>query len=103
MPVTGMGSGVISMSVGVDACAVKDDGNVWCWGYGTEDQLGNGQTNDALVPVQLTTLSGGVTSVASGNWSSCVVQRGQVLCWGGDDGNGELGTVRQDRARRPCP
>jgi alpha-tubulin suppressor-like RCC1 family protein len=34
-------------------CALDRDGAVWCWGFGTDGQLGNGSFTDSRVPVQV--------------------------------------------------
>jgi alpha-tubulin suppressor-like RCC1 family protein len=37
-----------------DTCAVKTSGTLWCWGYNSNGQLGDGTTTDSYVPVQVT-------------------------------------------------
>ncbi|MAQ71925.1 MAG: hypothetical protein CL565_06995 [Alphaproteobacteria bacterium] len=35
------------------SCAIKTDGTAWCWGYGLNGQLGDGDTENRLSPVQV--------------------------------------------------
>ncbi|MGO8999654.1 MAG: RCC1 repeat-containing protein [Polyangiaceae bacterium] len=90
--VTGLTSGVTSLSVGISsACAVTAGGSVVCWGDNATGNLGNGSTTNSLVPVQVTGLTSGATSVSVGEYSSCAVTAGGgVMCWG-YNADGELG------------
>ncbi|HJL16936.1 MAG TPA: hypothetical protein RMH99_14825 [Sandaracinaceae bacterium LLY-WYZ-13_1] len=43
---------VVQMAAGANfACAVDDEGRVWCWGDNARGQLGDGTEEDRLVPV----------------------------------------------------
>jgi alpha-tubulin suppressor-like RCC1 family protein len=47
-------SGVTSVAAGIThTCALRADGSIWCWGSNTFGQLGNGTTEDGLVPVEV--------------------------------------------------
>lgn len=74
-------------------CALDDAGRVWCWGYNTLGQLGNGGTTDSNVPVAVTG-SRTYTSVSAGPTHTCSVDTaGALHCWGegtyGKLGNGD--------------
>jgi alpha-tubulin suppressor-like RCC1 family protein len=91
--VTGLTSGVTSVSVGIlETCALTAGGGVVCWGNNSDGQLGNGSAvSFSNVPVQVTGLTSGVTSVAVGGDFACaVIAGGAVVCWGGNE-FGELG------------
>jgi alpha-tubulin suppressor-like RCC1 family protein len=83
--VTGLTSGVTALSSGNGAsCVVTAGGGVSCWGYNVYGELGNNSTINSVVPVQVTTLTSGVTAVSMGNGFACAVTAGGgVSCWGG--------------------
>ena len=62
-------------------CALRDDGEVWCWGLNDHGQLGNmGTTNEAL-PVQVMGLTG-MKVMDAGNGFACAADATHVMCWG---------------------
>lgn len=73
------------------ACALRADRTVVCWGYsGYYGALGDGTTNDSLVPVAVVGL-GPVTAITAGEGHSCALGAdGSVWCWGWGD-HGALG------------
>ncbi|MGE0550750.1 MAG: Ig-like domain-containing protein [Kofleriaceae bacterium] len=65
------------------ACAVRADGNVWCWGQGTEGQLGNNLFNNSPNAVEVQGISTYAIQVASGSNHACaLLVGGTVMCWG---------------------
>jgi alpha-tubulin suppressor-like RCC1 family protein len=91
--VTGLGSGVTAVSVGVaSACALLQGGTVECWGNNSFSQLGNGTGNPSLVPAPVVGITDGATAIATGWVSTCAVVSGAVLCWG-DNEYDELGNA----------
>ncbi len=86
---------VTSVAVGGgDACALRFDGTVRCWGAGHKGQLGNG-TGDgggpySAVPVTVTGITN-ATAIAVGSYYACaLLADGTVACWG-DNEDGTLG------------
>jgi alpha-tubulin suppressor-like RCC1 family protein len=90
--VSGLSSGVASVSVGGDfACALTTVGGVECWGENDIGQLGDGNFDPSGVPADVTGLSSGVRSLELGGSSACAITKsGAAKCWG-DNGMGELG------------
>jgi serine/threonine-protein kinase len=94
--VTGMASGVTALDAGggptdLDATCAVAGGVASCWGKGNDGRLGNGSTNDALVPAPVQGLPSDIVEVALGFNHSCARSAdGTVRCWGRNDA-GQLG------------
>jgi len=74
-------------------CAVKVSGTVYCWGYGSSGQLGNGTVNVVTqdTPAQVPGISDAL-QLAAGFGHFCALRaNGQVLCWG-ENGVGQTGS-----------
>jgi alpha-tubulin suppressor-like RCC1 family protein len=89
---------------GQHTCALISDGRVTCWGAGSDGQLGTGNNNDSLIPVEV---SGGalanktVTQIAAGGQHACaLISDGTVTCWG-YGGYGQLGTGNNNSSNVP--
>jgi alpha-tubulin suppressor-like RCC1 family protein len=74
---------------GDSVCATTAAGDITCWGQGTSGQLGNMGASSSPSPVQVSGLTTGVTSPASGYDDACAVVACGVQCWG----NGTLGEL----------
>jgi len=81
------------VTTGVDhTAAIKTDGTLWTWGYGTNGRLGNNDTTNVLTPV--TTFAGGTNwkQVECGNsYTAAIKTDGTLWTWGLGT-NGRLGT-----------
>jgi alpha-tubulin suppressor-like RCC1 family protein len=102
----GPGRTAMAISAGSrDTCAILDNGNVSCWGYGGNGRLGYGNTSqvgDGVTPVEfgppdLSVAAAGsvdlgaghraVAISAGGDHTCAIVNDGSVRCWGfGFDG-----------------
>lgn len=76
------------------SCALKSDGEVWCWGDNAQGFLGNGSTTDSAAAVKVN-LPEPVDVITGGVAYTCAVGRmGAMWCWGtGDNGGLGNGTV----------
>lgn len=98
---------MISMSY-YTSCVLTSDGFVYCWGYGRDGQLGNGQFNTSYIPVAVYT--GGllnnkiVKSISVGSFHVCATTTDDMsYCWG-DGGQGQLGNgLSADRSVATLP
>ena len=103
----GPGSGVVSIALNSDhACALKNDGAVFCWGRNDFGILGTGSPGvDITAPAQVIALGAGsgVVAIAAGFSHTCAVKADQsVYCWG-DNRQGQLGDGTQTLRSTPTP
>jgi len=95
-------SKVIAVSAGFSySLALDDQGRLWAWGYNYYGQLGNGNYQDQLKPVQtdLSLLDGNDLQIIwAGQFNTFVLDdQSQLWAWG-NNGSGQLGdgtTVRR--------
>ena len=81
------GKTIVDVKVGdYTACALDDAGAVYCWGYGSDGEIGNGATSDQYLPtaVDMSGMGGAVfASLSVGSYSVCgVTTIGTIWCWG---------------------
>lgn len=106
-------SDAVGVSAGTDhSCALRESGEVACWGRGGDGQLGDGSLTDSDVPVPVYGMSDAV-AVAVYQRSSCALHRsGDISCWGlgaeGDLGSGCIcksttGPITLETVRAPTP
>jgi alpha-tubulin suppressor-like RCC1 family protein len=76
-------SGVVSVATGgAHACALRNDGGVWCWGFNNAGQTGQSGGQDQLVPAKVNGLPM-VTSIYATRFASCAITTAAELwCWG---------------------
>lgn len=86
--VTGLTSGVVSVSVGRDhACALTNYGAVKCWGYAYYGRIGDGMVGDndnyRLTPSQVTGMGSNAVAMTTGLDSTCAItNQNAMYCWG---------------------
>lgn len=90
--VSGLTSGVTAMSSNWGHTCAIVYGGMKCWGHNHYGQIGNGDTTNQTIPtpVQVSGLTSGVTSIATGAYHTCAVVAGIAKCWG-DNEYGQLG------------
>jgi alpha-tubulin suppressor-like RCC1 family protein len=72
------------------SCGLTNIGSVKCWGANQSGQLGTGLTTRSLIPVTVTGLTSGASSLSFNYLNGCVVNNNGVLCWG-NNVNGTIG------------
>ena len=76
---------------GEHACAVRDPGDVLCWGRNGNDQLGHGMTGDRSSPTAVMLARDAGWRLGIGEYHSCAVNGSRELwCWG-SNGSGQAG------------
>ena len=75
----------------IHTAAIKTDGTLWTWGFGTYGQLGNAATTDISTPV--TTFSGGTNwkQVSCGDSHTAAIKTDGTLWTWGSTSSGKLG------------
>ena len=80
-------------------CAVGDSGSVWCSGWGSSGQLGDGTTSAHYQLSRVLNVSGATRVAAGWDHSCAIVALGVVKCWGAN-ATGQLGDGTVNAARR---
>lgn len=78
---------VVDLALGLShSCALRSDGQVFCWGYGSSGQLGYGELpTGTVVPIPGEPVSGldDVVQITAGQNHVCALRAmGDVECWG---------------------
>ncbi|MBU1239348.1 hypothetical protein KKF84_00195, partial [Myxococcota bacterium] len=101
----GMGVDFMRVSAGSShTCAVDTTGNAWCWGKGTDGQIGDGHYLTVLNPTAVE-MPGGelLTTISAGDSHSCGIDTsGLPWCWGGLAFHALLGNLTGTN-RSPLP
>ena len=90
--VAGLAGGVSAVSAGSrHTCALMQAGGARCWGFNFYGQLGDGTSTTRLAPVNVSVLSGALSSIGVGQSNTCArLLTGGVRCWGANS-YGQLG------------
>jgi len=71
-------------------CALTTTGDVYCWGYDSAGQLGDGGGISSPTPLRVDGLGGPASAIAVGTNRSCAIVGGALYCWG-QNWQGQLG------------
>jgi alpha-tubulin suppressor-like RCC1 family protein len=92
--VAGLASGVVDLALGGvgHSCALMADGQVKCWGWNGNGQLGIGRIDaGSSTPLTVVGLGAPVTKITAGEYHTCALTAaGQMACWG-NNVSGQLG------------
>jgi len=93
---------VISLVSGTNhTCVLTTANEVFCWGFNSSGQLGNGSTWNSNVPVPVGGLEGTITSISAGAEFTCAQNAaGEVFCWG-NNASGQLNDGTLDNSSIP--
>jgi len=103
--VSGMSSGVSQIALGYShSCAlISSSGSMYCWGWNTNGQLGDGTNVNRFAPVMVSGMSSSVTAITAGYVHTCAIKSGGVLfCWGGN-ANYQVGEGTSSTTDRRTP
>ncbi|MBN1148113.1 MAG: hypothetical protein JXA78_12715 [Anaerolineales bacterium] len=98
--VRGLAGRATAISTGwYHTCALIEDGEVQCWGWNAQGQLGDGTTMDSNTPVGVQGLDGRAVLLAAGAEHTCaLLESGVVRCWG-ENKFGQLGNASNRNSR----
>ncbi len=78
------------------ACALDQDGRVWCWGANRHGQAGGGASQFATTPERVDGADG-LTDLVAGDGYTCGLRDGRAWCWGDLDFQIEVTPTEQGR------
>ena len=88
------------MSAGWTHTCGIESGNLYCWGWGREGQLGTGNTEDQFTPTRVGNYSNW-TAISTGRGDhTCGIESGNLYCWGRGL-EGQLGTGDNENQTSP--
>ncbi|GFO65029.1 carboxypeptidase regulatory-like domain-containing protein [Geomonas paludis] len=95
-------TGVTRIAAGDDhSAAITSDGTVWTWGENGYGQIGNGTTDNSVLPVRISALGEDVAVIATGMYFTVAVKKdGTVWGWGWNE-LGQLGTGDTENTTTP--
>ncbi len=94
---------IVQIAAGIGhTCVLRRTGQVLCWGFNQDGQLGDGTTNSRVGPLPVADLDDAVEIAAAGNFSCARRRNGTVWCWGSNE-HSQLGIGYWIERRRLRP
>lgn len=90
---------VTDVTAGGDFTCAVASGKAYCWGLGTNGQLGNGSQSSSTTPRAVSSLTR-VTGISAGTAHACAVASGKAYCWG-QGTSGQLGNGGSSQKENP--
>lgn len=81
-PVRGLPPEVTAVVTGQQVTCALADGDVYCWGWNGNGNLGDGTFTDRALPVAVRGLSTDVEAIFIGDLHTCALVAGEAWCWG---------------------
>jgi alpha-tubulin suppressor-like RCC1 family protein len=72
----------ITGGTGFQTCGIKANGEAWCWGRGSEGQLGDGSVANRPTPVKVATTVKFIAITAGGSHTCALAEDHTAWCWG---------------------
>ena len=100
------GKAIKQISTGFShTCAIASDDKAYCWGSGSNGQLGNNSTTNSSIPVAVNTtgvLAGKtIKQISAGSFHTCAIASdNKAYCWGSGS-NGQLGNGTTSMTKVP--
>ena len=92
VPVSGITNAIAISAGGFGACALLSGGNINCWGYDADGELGNGTTtgpsSGIATPVPVSGITNAIAISAGSNGACALLSDSSLDCWGTNLGNG---------------
>lgn len=100
--ITALGTGNQVISAGAyHTCVITSAGVIKCWGRNPDGRLGDGTTNQQLLPVNVSGMNERAVYVSGGSYHTCAItESGYVKCWG-ENTSGQLGDGSTTRRLTP--
>lgn len=91
-----------NVTLGYDhTCARRSTGRIFCWGYNNNHELGDGTTDDSLLPTEVAGDFTDWRALDAGSSHTCARRAtGQVYCWGYNS-FGQVGDATNDPRATP--
>jgi alpha-tubulin suppressor-like RCC1 family protein len=92
--------GLTDVAAGVEHSCARYENQIYCWGRTNHGQLGNGDDERRLKPVNTIAAGSQISAIAVGGEHGCAGVGSQIQCWGNND-FGQLATGNKNESLFP--